>query len=144
MIALTNQHTSTSLDQRLTMKVTICTVAHALLATTQRHLKRCKKLSTDQPFPCDVQTLHYWSVDPNIKWRMDLHTLVMVHKRHNNCEKNFDVICTSSLNQTSKKVLLVTKEWNSYVGSCKTLQHHFCLWVGFILLPFPFLPYVRI
>jgi len=54
MIALTNQHMSTSLDQRLTMKVTIRTVAHALLATTQRHLKRCKKLSMDQPFPCDV------------------------------------------------------------------------------------------
>ena len=67
MIALTNQHMSTNLDQRLTTKVMIRTVAHALLATTQRHLKRCKKLSTDQPLPCDVQTLHYWSVDSNIK-----------------------------------------------------------------------------
>ena len=67
MIALTNQHMSTSLDQRLTMKVTIRTVARALLATTRRHLKRCKKLSTNQPLPCDVQTLHYWSVDCNIQ-----------------------------------------------------------------------------
>jgi len=39
----------------------------------------------------------------------DLHTHVMVHKRHN-CEKNFDVKCALSLNQTSKKMLLVTKE----------------------------------
>jgi len=67
MIALTSQHMSTSLDQRLTMKVMIRTVARALLATTQRHLKRCKILSTDQPFPYDVHTSHYWSVDCNIK-----------------------------------------------------------------------------
>jgi len=40
----------------------------------------------------------------------DLHTHVMVHKRHNNCEKNFDVGCASSLSHTSEKLLLVTKE----------------------------------
>jgi hypothetical protein len=44
MITLTNRRTSTSLDQRLTMKVMTHTLARVLPVTTLRHLKRCKKL----------------------------------------------------------------------------------------------------
>jgi hypothetical protein len=43
MIALVNRHMSISLDQRPTTKLMIHTLIHALLATMNRHLRRCEK-----------------------------------------------------------------------------------------------------